>query len=129
MVRQLFQWPIAKLAVLISGSGYKENRRHRRAKMKCLAVMTTPNGLVDGQTRNLSLGGALVCCAEIPDLEDSFRLVLTTKERLILVNAELVWSNGDGSTGRSTSHGIGIRFTKISSDDRIFLSSVISSHA
>ena len=129
MVKQLIHGPITKLAVLISGSGSKENRRHRRAKIKCPTVMTTPNGLVDGQTQNLSLGGALVCCAELPDLEDDFRLVLTTKERLILVNAEVVWTNGGRSTGKSTSHGIGIRFTRISSNDRTFLSGVISSHS
>jgi hypothetical protein len=90
--------------------------------------MTTSNGLIDGQTHNVSLGGAFIRCPEKPDLEDNFRLVMSTKDRLVLVNAEIVWSNGRKSEGKSTYHEMGIRFTKISSNDRSFLSGVISNH-
>ena len=91
-------------------------------------VMTTSNGLVDGQTHNVSLGGAFIRCQEKPDLEDNFRLVMSTKDRLVLVNAEIVWSNGRKSEGKSAYHEMGIRFTKISGNDRTFLSGVISNH-
>lgn len=127
MVKQFIYGPVTKLVVLISGFGSKENRRHRRARIKWPVVMTTPEGLIDGQTQNLSLGGAFVRCPKVPNLENSFRLVLTSKDRLILVNAEVVWSNGSKSSGKPTSHAMGIRFTKISSDDRTFLRGVISS--
>ncbi len=128
MVKQLIHGPITKLSVFINGFYSKENRRHPRAKIKWPVVMTTPNGLVDGQTQNLSLGGAFVRCREIPDLQSGFRLVMTAKERLILVNAEVIWSNGSRSSAKSTSHGLGIRFTYISSNDRSFLRGVIASH-
>jgi hypothetical protein len=90
--------------------------------------MTTSNGLVDGQTQNVSLGGAFIRCLEQPDLEDNFRLVMSTKDRLVLVNAEIVWTNGRKSEGKSAYHELGIRFTKISGNDRAFLSGVISNH-
>jgi hypothetical protein len=123
VIKQFIPGPVTRLAVLISGIGYKENRRYTRARIKWPVVMTTPNGLVDGRTQNLSLGGAFIQCREIPDLQENFRLVISARERLILVNAEVIWSNGE-----STSYRMGIRFTKISSDDRIFLSGVISAH-
>ncbi len=123
MIRQFIPGPVTRLALLISGLGYKENRRYTRARIKWPVVMTTPDGLVDGQTQNLSLGGAFIHCREIPDLQKNFRVVISAKERLILVNAEVIWSNGE-----STSYRIGIRFTNISSNDRIFLSGVISAH-
>ena len=106
----------------------RENRQYPRAKIKWPVVMTTPDGLVDGQTQNLSLGGAFVRCREIPDLQNNFRMVITARERLILVNAEVIWSYGSQADGKSTAHGMGIRFTNMSSNDRTFLRSVISSH-
>jgi len=96
--------------------------------MKWPVVMTTINGLVDGRTHNISLSGAFIRCPQKPKLEDNFRLVMTTKDRLILVNAEVVWSNGHKSEGKSTHHEMGVRFTKLSSNDRTFLSGVISKH-
>ena len=90
--------------------------------------MTTSNGLVDGQTQNISLGGAFIRCPEKINLKDRFRLVMTTKDRLILVNAEVVWSNGHKSKSKSAYHEMGVRFTNISGNDRTFLSGVISSH-
>lgn len=128
MVKQIIHKPVIKLAVLLSGFGSRENRRHRRVKMKWPVVMTTINGLVDGRTHNISLSGAFIRCPQKPKLEDNFRLVMTTKDRLILVNAEVVWSNGHKSEGKSTHHEMGVRFTKLSSNDRTFLSGVISKH-
>jgi hypothetical protein len=90
--------------------------------------MTSSTGLVDGQTQNISLGGAFVRCRETPDLQENFRMVMTAKERLILVNAEVIWSNESESNDKSTFLGIGVRFTHISSNDRTFLRSVISSY-
>jgi len=117
VVKQLINRPVAKLSVLFSGFGSPENRRHARARIKWPVVMTTSNGLVDGQTHNVSLGGAFIRCQEKPDLEDNFRLVMSTKDRL-----------GRKSEGKSAYHEMGIRFTKISGNDRTFLSGVISNH-
>ena len=128
MVKQIIHKPVTKLAILLSGLGSRENRRHRRVKVKWPVVMTTSNGLADGRTQNISLGGAFIRCSGKPVLEENFRLVMTTKDRLILVNAEVIWSNGHKSEGKYTYHEIGVRFTKLSSNDRSFLSGVISKH-
>ena len=128
MVKQFIHRPVAKLSILLSGFGSQENRQHRRVKIKWPVVMTTSNGLVDGKTQNVSLGGAFIRCPEKINLEDRFRLVMTTKDRLILVNAEVVWSNGRKSEGKSAYREIGVRFTNISGNDRTFLSGVISNH-
>ena len=119
---------MTKLSLLLSGFGFEENRRHRRVRIKWPVVMTASNGLVDGQTQNVSLGGAFIRCPEKPNLEGKFRLVMTTKDRLILVNAEVVWSNGHKAEGKYSQHDMGVRFTNISGNDRTFLSGVISNH-
>jgi len=128
LVKQIIHKPVTKLAVLLSGVGSRENRRHRRVKVKWPVVMTTSSGLADGRTQNISLGGAFIRCPQTVKLEENFRLVMTTKDRLILVNAEVVWSNGHKAEGKSTHHEMGVRFTKLSSNDRSFLSGVISKH-
>lgn len=128
MIKQLIGRPITKLSLLLSGFGFEENRRHRRVRIKWPVVMTTSNGLVDGQTQNISLGGAFIRCPEKPNLKDKFRLVMTTKDRLVLVNAQVVWSNGHKAEGKSSHHDMGVRFTNISGNDRTFLSGVISNH-
>jgi hypothetical protein len=48
--------------------------------------------------------------------------------KIVLVNAEIVWSNGRKSEGKSAYHEMGIRFTKLSGNDRTFLNGVISNH-
>jgi hypothetical protein len=116
------------LSLLFSGFGFHENRRHPRAKIKWPVVMTSDSGLVDARTQNVSLGGAFIRCGQQANLEHNFRLVMTTKDRLILVNAEVVWTYGHGPVGRSNQRGMGVRFTKISGNDRSFLNTVIANH-
>ena len=86
--------------------------------------MMTSDGLLDAQTQNVSRGGAHIRCAATPNLSGGFRLVMTAKERLILVTANVVWSQS--LNGNPWSHEMGIRFTTVCKDDLLFLQSVIS---
>jgi hypothetical protein len=127
-VREIIQRPVGRLAVLMSGFGQAEYRQHPRAKVKCPVVMRTAEGLVDGQTQNVSSSGAFICCARVPTLDETFRLVIAVRERLIPVSAKLVWSEVQDANGRRLFRGMGIRFTDIISGDRLFLRSLISHH-
>jgi hypothetical protein len=95
--------------------------------IKWPVVVMTPGGLVDGHTHNLSLGGALIRIPNSRDVEDNFRLVMTSKERLVMVAAERVWADEYGSSDKLRQQRMGIRFTSISSDDRQFIHHAISS--
>jgi Tfp pilus assembly protein PilZ len=90
--------------------------------------MMIDDGLVDGRTQNLSLKGAFIRCSELPKVNTDFRLVITTKDRLIPVAAELVWSDANHTQDKSAIRGIGVRFTNITNDDRSFLRGAISQH-
>ena len=128
VVRQIIHKQVAKLAIVMSGLTRVECRRHPRAKVKWPVVMTTPDGLVDGQTQNLSLGGALIRCPKTPNLKENFRLVMTANARLILVTAEVAWTNFSNFAAKPKFGAMGIRFTSMSSDDRRFLKDLISHH-
>jgi hypothetical protein len=87
--------------------------------------MMTPNGLIDGKAKNISLGGAFVRCSKHPNLDRNFRMVLIAEERFILVNTQVVWLD----TGKTMLRGLGVRFTTFLVNDRPFISRVISTRA
>ena len=105
-----------------------ESRRHPRAEIKWPVVMLTHNGLVDGKTENLSLGGAFIRFPEHPNVNHRLSLVITAKGRLISLTAEVVWSDTYRRGDKSRFCGIGLRFTKIMVSDRQYLNSAISKH-
>ena len=127
-VRQILQRPVRRLANIINGFSTKENRRHPRARIKWSVVLMTDDGLVDGRTQNLSQVGGFIRFSGLPKLRGDFRLVITTKDRLIPLTAELIWSDVNHLQNKSVVSGIGVRFTSISNDDRSFLRGAISQH-
>ncbi len=96
--------------------------------MKCPVVMSVSNTLIDGETRNLSLGGAFIKCAEQPKPGFIFRMSIEpSKGRLFLVSAEVVWSDSYTVKDRTVLRGLGVRFLEIL-DGRQFLRSEIERH-
>jgi hypothetical protein len=55
-------------------------------------------------------------------------LGFTTPERDIKVNAEVVWSNAYGRDDDITPRGMGVRFVKISEEDKKFLDEVVKEY-
>jgi hypothetical protein len=105
-----------------------ENRRHPRAKIKCPVVMSASNTLIDGETRNLSLGGAFIKCTEQPKPGLAFRMAIeAAKGRLFLVSAEVVWSDSYTVKNKIVIRGLGVRFLEIL-DGRQFLRNEIKRH-
>jgi Tfp pilus assembly protein PilZ len=88
----------------------------------------TPNGLVDGRTENLSLGGAFIRFPEDCNLNHTLTMVITAKGRLISLTAKLIWVDTKSQGENSKSSGIGVRFTTIMMSDRQFLQRVINNH-
>lgn len=105
-----------------------ENRRHARAVIKWPVVTMTPNGLVDGRTENLSLGGAFIRFPEHSNFSHTITMVITAKGRLISLTAELIWVDVRRQGEKSKTSGIGVRFKKIMMNDRQFLHRVINKH-
>ena len=105
-----------------------ENRRHPRAEVKWPVVILTPNGLVDGKTENLGLGGTFIRLSGQLKSDHNLPVVITVKGRFISCTAQVVWSDIPGSAGQNRASGIGVRFTKMMLNDRSFLHYEISNH-
>ena len=103
-----------------------QRRKNLRINIAWPVVVITPNGILDGETQNLSLGGAALRCRQVPDLSDSFRVVLKPSERkILLATAEIIWS--DICIDKTTSCAMGVRFTFMLDNDRQFINDAISS--
>ena len=107
----------------------REKRRYYRAEVSWPVVVFTSSGPVTGVTQNLSLGGALVRCPDVPEMEDIFRLVIKPAARQALqVNAEKVWS-GTVVSEDFMPRGMGVSFTFAANDeDRQLIGKAISKH-
>ena len=106
----------------------RERRSHPRVKIKLPVVKMTGNGLVEGETQDLSLGGAFICCPEMANTKDEFHMVISTKGRLMSIIGEVVWQEVNSNKHKKTIPGMGVRFTRILNGDRSFLREIIARH-
>ena len=106
-----------------------EKRQFPRVETTWPVVIVSPDAHIAGETKDLSVDGALILCQDMPELENTFQLVLKpSKQRAIQVHAERVWSVNINFDGKRVLSGMGVRFTEICYDDRQFLKNVISSY-
>lgn len=103
-----------------------DKRRYPRVEIAWPVTLMTPYGPVGGTIQNLSLGGACIRLAEVPELEEVFRLVIRPAEQQILpVTAELVWS-GTFRENSSVLQGMGVNFKYIADDNVKFINKAIA---
>jgi hypothetical protein len=104
-----------------------EHRKHPRVTIEWPAVLMTRDGQREGTIRNISLGGALIACVEMPALDDRFILVAESDGGVVLkLTAEKVWSANFNLNGKTTFSGIGVRFTEVSEDNRQIIKKAVS---
>ncbi|HYA02426.1 MAG TPA: PilZ domain-containing protein [Syntrophobacteria bacterium] len=106
-----------------------EHRKHPRVTIEWPAVLMTRDGQREGTIRNISLGGALIACVEMPALDDRFILVAESDGGVVLkLTAEKVWSANFNLDGKTVFSGVGVRFTEVSEDDHQIIKSAVSQH-
>jgi hypothetical protein len=104
-----------------------EHRKHPRVALEWPAVLMTREGQMEGIIRNISLGGALIACVEMPALDDQFVVVAESDDGAVLkLTAEKVWSANVNLNGKTTFSGIGVRFTNVSEDDHQIIKNAVS---
>ena len=86
----------------------------------------TPKEPLEGVTRSISTRGAYVCCARPLRLNEVFHMSINAPEKSLHVKAEVVWSNVYGPDDEINPRGMGVRFLKISSQDRKLIAKEVS---
>lgn len=71
-----------------------EKRKDARADINWTVSMETPDGTVEAEARNISLGGAFICCQKPLPIGEIFRLTMIGPDNEpVVVLAKVVWSN------------------------------------
>jgi uncharacterized protein (TIGR02266 family) len=93
----------------------EQNRKHPRADIHWPVSMETPDGTVEGEMINISLGGAFICCSKPFPLKDVFHLTVAAPENEpVAATAQVVWSNVNVPEEKVVNRGMGVRFIKMS---------------
>ncbi len=98
-----------------------ENRKNARARIKWpVSIRTAKGNKMEGVTHNISAAGIYIRCSRPLRLSEVFDMLIKSPEsnKILKARAEVVWSNIYGPDDETTPRGMGVRFVKISGEDR-----------
>jgi hypothetical protein len=102
-----------------------ERRLHPRILVKWPAVVETPQGSLEGGTKDISVDGVFIFFSKEPEIGENFPIVLKPSEqRTISVVGEKIWS-GSFTIDNRTVFGMGVQFIHISPEDRNYIAVLI----
>lgn len=91
---------------------YGDRRTYPRAEVRWPVSAVTTEGTIHGETKNLSMLGAFICCPEPLRLNEIVALTINIPdtEQSLTVRAQVVWSNGCACKDQTSPNGMGVRF-------------------
>ena len=96
-------------------TGGKENREHPRSDVNWPVSMETPDGTVNAEVKNVSIGGAFICCEKPLPIGEMFRLTMMGPDKEpVIATAKVAWSNVNVPEDKVINRGMGVRFIKMS---------------
>lgn len=106
----------------------KEDRRsYPRGKYKWPVVFETEDLTVSGITLNIGPDGCFISCREPLRLNEVGELTIKIPDsnHTLIARGEVVWSNIYGPDDDISPRGMGVRFIRISSEDRKFIATAV----
>ncbi|MDH3898982.1 MAG: PilZ domain-containing protein [Deltaproteobacteria bacterium] len=87
-----------------------EKRIYPRTEIKWPVSAITAKGMIQGQTKNISLNGAYICCEKTLCPDEVLLLTVKGPTGSMQVVAQVVWSNRCVCDERESPSGIGVKF-------------------
>jgi len=87
-----------------------EKRIYPRTQVKWSVSGITDSGMMQGETQNISLNGAFICCQKVLRPNEVLLLTVNGPSGPMQVVARVVWSNLSACPGIASSSGIGVKF-------------------
>jgi hypothetical protein len=102
-------------SVKLRQNGGEEKRKYPRADVNWPVSIETAYGFIRAEIKNISLGGAFICCKEPLELLKVFRMTMIGPENEpVLATAQVAWSNANMPEGKVVNRGMGVRFIDMS---------------
>ena len=96
-------------------------REYSRIDVSWPVSIFTSAGLIDGRIKNISIGGALIICKSLPDLDETFNLTIEIPHYFFPVAAKVkkarlnIYYSEDSD--ESPSYDLAVHFMDMSEDD------------
>ena len=95
-----------------------EKRLHQRFNVKWPVTILSDGQTIQGETRNISEAGILICTKEPLQLNIDYTISLFPPDKDSLeLNCTVVWSDLYGIDPSNTVYGVGLCFVKVSDKD------------
>lgn len=90
----------------------EERRIYPRADVRWPVSAMTAEGTIEGETKNLSMLGAFICCAKPLRLNEIVALTINIPDtdHSLTVRAQVVWSKLYACEDEASPNGMGVRF-------------------
>ena len=108
----------------------KSEREYSRVEVRWPVTILKGKQMLVGEIKNISIGGALILCEELPSPEEPIEISIELSD-LFYVSAivENVRFNVDDSHGNSITYELAVRFTDMTWDNRRILYNAIEREA
>jgi len=103
----------------------EQSRKIPKAKTSWPVTIRHPNGEIEGLITLVNPNGFLILCSRPLKLNDICWMTVNAPSRSFVAKGLVVWSNIYGRDDEITPRGMRVRFLKISSQDRMFIASVL----
>ena len=106
-------------------------RQYPRVSVPWSVLIETSDGFKEGKIKDISADGAFIWYQEALEVDDKICMALVNIPKLKLhlpVCAQVIRLENGCPDSETNHHGIGVRFTKMSTADRQFISNTISEH-
>ena len=93
----------------------EEKREHPRTDVNWPVSIETFYATIAAEVKNISLGGAFICCKKPLQLRKVFSMTMIVPENEPLtVSAQVAWSNANMPEDKVINRGMGVRFINMS---------------
>jgi c-di-GMP-binding flagellar brake protein YcgR len=107
---------------------FEDHRAHPRANLRWTVSVQLSGAVTEGVTKDISEGGAYVCCANPLGPNEVLDMVINAPNKPLNVKAEVVRSSMSGLDDEITPRGMGVRFLNIDSEDRRIIAEAVVEH-
>ena len=104
-----------------------DRRKSPRIDIRWPISIQTDQGVVSGETVNISSDGVSICCDEPIPLEKILQIsILPPDHQIIEISGRITWSDLCGIDAENTTVGIGLCFMEISKADKDYFTQVVN---
>jgi Tfp pilus assembly protein PilZ len=96
----------------------REQRMHPRRRVRWSVSVLTADGLRQGETEDVSLGGAFIRCEAPPRPNEKVLLTFENYPSSMRVFAQVAWTNLASEESRDKPTGMGVQFLQLLSSSR-----------